>query len=108
MRNKDHILLQQEMVTELDEVFGAYDERFEDDPMQASITLLNFAVKSVLFKTDPLIASELVSSSLAAWMSFARKLSQEEEGETVTVYSFDDTELSPELLFFDTDDEKPN
>ena len=105
MDEEENIELQQAMVNELEEVLADYDSRFGD--MVAVTTLINHAIKSAVFKYNPLIASELVSSSLSAWMSFARNATEEELKESYIVYNTDD-EIDPELLFLDTDDLKPN
>lgn len=112
MTDQDRILMQQDLVRELDEVVCDYHEKFSEDEEAVSVTVLNFAIKSLLFRTDPLIASELVSSSLAAWMAFARKLGEEESDEvnySAQLISWtEDAEPDPELLFMETDGVKPN
>lgn len=110
MDSGKNIALQHELIAELEDLLVDYEEAFEDD-MQVSITLINYAIKSLMHKSDPLIASELVSSSLSAWMSFARKLSEEEMSvavATVALAETEDAEISPELLFLDVDGVKPN
>jgi hypothetical protein len=110
MDSEKNIALQHELIAELEDLLADYEEAFEDD-MQVSITLVNYAIKSLMHKSDPLIASEIVSSSLSAWMSFARKMSEEEMSVAVATVAFaetEDAEISPELLFLDVDGVKPN
>ena len=108
MADAETICKQQDMVTELDELMEEYEEKFKGD-MTATSTLINYAIKLLMFKYDPLITSEVVSSSLSAWMQYARHRAEEldEDVEMNVVYTTDE-EIDPELLFLDTEDLKPN
>lgn len=112
---RERLEAEQELVKDLDDLFEAYKDSFPEIQTELSTVLVNYGIRSLLFCSDPLVMSEAVSASMTAWMSFARKLTEEEDdGEEPTtvqriqVISRDDEGPDPELLFMDVTNEKPN
>ena len=111
---RERLEAEQELVKDLDDLFEAYKDSFPEIQTELSTVLVNYGIRSLLFCSDPLVMSEAVSASMTAWMSFARKLTEEEDNEEPTtvqriqVISRDDEAPDPELLFMDVTNEKPN
>jgi hypothetical protein len=109
----DRLQAELDLVKDLNDLFEAYTETYPELEQTLSTVFINFSLRSMLFASDPLIMSETVSASLAAWMTFSRKLSEQQDAEDmepqrIQVLSRTDEDVSPELLFMDTFDVKPN
>lgn len=112
-KTKERLEAEQELVKDLDDLFDAYKDSFPEIQPELATVMVNYGIRSLLFSSDPLVMSEAVSASMTAWMSFARKLSEEDMEEETTVeriqvISRNDEGPCPELLFMDVTDEKPN
>ena len=101
---RERLEAEQELVKDLDDLFEAYKDSFPEIQTELSTVLVNYGIRSLLFCSDPLVMSEAVSASMTAWMSFARKLTEEEDNEEPTtvqriqVISRDDEAPDPRAL----------
>lgn len=112
-KQKERIEAELAFVEDLNELWDTYREAYPDLELELATANLNFSVRSILFSTDPMVMCETISSSLAAWMAFSRKLTEEEMDEgtsvqRVQVISRTEDAPDPELLFLDIKGVKPN
>lgn len=107
--------LQQKIAEELTDSFNEIVEAHPELEQEIATSFLNFSLKSLLFSSPfPAQMAEITSSSLAAWLTYSRKLiEQEMSEEEISVEQFELVSSSsdapdPELLFMDIEGLDPN
>tara|TARA_A100001015_G_scaffold123165_1_gene136541 strand:- start:4359 stop:4706 length:348 start_codon:yes stop_codon:yes gene_type:complete len=106
--------LQQKIAEDLTDFFNEIVEAQPELEQEIATSFLNFSLKSILFSSSSSEMAEITTSSLTAWLTFSRKLMEQEMAEADPL--FEQFELvssssdapDPELLFMDIEGLDPN